>query len=65
MMIAYDDGSLIDEINSVLKGDKSFFLQFKVLFDDIEEYNNEIINAIYNFVFAVQTHARKIVCEKT
>ena len=25
MMIAYDDGSFIDEIKSVLKGDKFFF----------------------------------------
>ena len=51
MMIPYDDGSLIDEINNELKGDRSLFVQFKLLIDDIEEYNNEIVNAIYNFIF--------------
>lgn len=63
MMIAYDDGSLIDEINNALKGDSCLFGQFKLLFDDIEEYDDEIVNAIYDFIFfAVQTNARKVVC---
>ena len=51
MMIAFDDGSLIDEINNTLKGDSCLFVQFKLLFDDIEEYDDEIVNAIYDFIF--------------
>ena len=27
------------------------FGQFKLLFDDIEEYDDEIVNAIYDFIF--------------
>ena len=27
------------------------FAQFKLLFDDIEEYDDEIVNAIYDFIF--------------
>ena len=51
MMIAYDDGSLIHEINNALKGDSCFCVQFRLLFDDIEEYDDEIVNAIYSFIF--------------
>ena len=50
MMIAFDDGSLIDEINNTLKGDSCLFGQFKLLFDDIEEYDDEIVNTIYDFI---------------
>ena len=50
MMVAYDDGSLIDEINSALKEDSCLFVQFKLLFNDIEEYDDEIVNAIYDFI---------------
>ena len=51
MMIAYDDGSLIDEINNALKGDSRLFGQFKLLFDDIEKYDDDTVNTIYDFIF--------------
>ena len=51
IMTAYDDGSLIDEINNALKGDSCLFVQFKLLFDNIEDYDDEIANAIYDFIF--------------
>ena len=51
MMITYDDGSLIDVINNVMKREKCMIIQFKLLFDDMEAYSDVIVHIIYNLFF--------------
>ena len=60
MMITYDDGSLVDVINNVMKRDKCMIIQFKLLFDDMEAYSDVIVHTIYNLFFTAQTNARKM-----
>ena len=51
MMIAYDDGSLIEVICSSLKENNDIYNQFTCLFDDINDYPAKIVKDIFDFVF--------------
>ena len=51
MMIAYDDGSLIEVICSFLKENNDTYNRFTCLFDDINDYPATIVKYIFDFVF--------------
>ena len=51
MMIAHNDGSLIEVICSSLKENNDIYNQFTCLFDDINDYPAKIVKDIFDFVF--------------
>ena len=51
MMIAYDDGSLIDVICSSLKENNDIYNQITCLFDDVNDYPTQIGKHIFDFIF--------------
>ena len=51
MLIAYDDGSLIEIICSSLKENNDIYNQFTALFDDINDYPAQIVKDIFDFIF--------------
>ena len=51
MMIAYDDGSLIEVIYSSLKENNDIYNQFTCLFYDINDYHARTVKNIFDFIF--------------
>ena len=51
MIIAYDDGSLIEIICSSLMENNDIYNQFTCLFDDINDYLAQIVKDIFDFIF--------------
>ena len=51
MMIAYDDGSLVEVICSSLKENNDIYNQITYLFDDVNDYPTQIGKHIFDFIF--------------
>ena len=51
MIIAYDDGSLIEIICSSLMENNDIYNQFTCLFDDINDYLAQIVKDIFDIIF--------------